>query len=139
MARTACGVGYVSPEGIVYRCFMESGHKGSHEYMPLCWQEQQRSDGEYRCNKVRGHREEHVFTKLKSPTVKGVTTMEDPKTMEDSAQWELIYQDSSKQDTTDRLAVNGGHLYRTRIIAGASTAASGQVAVSMVYVPERQP
>jgi len=64
--------------------------------------------------------------------------MEDPKTMEDSTQWELIHEDASKQDVTDRLRVSHGWIYRTRIMAGASTGASGQVAVAMAFVPEIQ-
>lgn len=63
--------------------------------------------------------------------------MEDPKTMEDSPKWELIYEDSSKQDVTDRLHVDGGYLYRTRVMAGATTSASGQVAVAVAFVPEK--
>jgi hypothetical protein len=62
--------------------------------------------------------------------------MEDPKTMEDSPKWELIYEIPS-QDRLDRFRVDTGWLYRTTIQAGASTKSSGQVAVSMTLVPDR--
>jgi hypothetical protein len=61
--------------------------------------------------------------------------MEDPKTMEDKPKWELIHEIPS-QDVTDRLRVENGWLYRNRVQAGATTAASGQIAVAMVYVPD---
>jgi hypothetical protein len=61
--------------------------------------------------------------------------MEDPKTMEDKPKWEVVAEIPS-QDLLDRMRVENGWLYRTRIQAGATTEASGQLAVAMVYVPD---
>jgi len=61
--------------------------------------------------------------------------MEDPKTMEDSPKWEIVHE-IPKQDVTDRLRIENGWLYRSRLQAGATTEASGQLAVAMVYVPD---
>jgi len=62
--------------------------------------------------------------------------MEDPKTMEDKPKWELVAETMPSQDLTERLRVEQGWLYRTRVLAGATTEASGQIAVAMVYVPD---
>jgi hypothetical protein len=62
--------------------------------------------------------------------------MEDPKTMEDSPKWEMVCEAIPKQDVTDRLRVENGWLYRSRLQAGATTEASGQLAVAVVYVPD---
>jgi hypothetical protein len=63
--------------------------------------------------------------------------MEDPATMVDSPQWELV-NEVPAQDVTDRMRVNGGYIYRNRVQAGATTRASGQVAVALVFVPDIQ-
>lgn len=68
--------------------------------------------------------------------------MEDPKTMADSppdavqSTWELVTEKPG-QDKTDRLRVDTGWLYRTTLFAGATTKASGQVAVALTFVPDR--
>ena len=54
----------------------------------------------------------------------------------ENEKWEMLYEDASKQDITDRMKVSHGWLYRTRVTAGATTSASGQVAVAMTFVPE---
>jgi hypothetical protein len=63
--------------------------------------------------------------------------MEDPKTMEDTPKWEVVLQTVPGQDYTQRLRVDTGYLYCRVVLAGATTNASGQVAVAMTFVPDR--
>ena len=64
--------------------------------------------------------------------------MEDPSTMEDKPQWELVNEQPG-QNSTHRLRCDGGWLYRSVWFAGATTGQSGQVAVALAYVPHSAP
>jgi hypothetical protein len=61
--------------------------------------------------------------------------MEDPSTMQDKPTWELVTEQPG-QDKTDRLRVTNGWVYRSVWYAGATTKASGQVAVALAFVPD---
>jgi hypothetical protein len=63
--------------------------------------------------------------------------MEDPSTMADSSKWEMVVETMPGQDYTQRLRVDAGYLYCRTTLAGASTKASGQVAVALSFVPDR--
>ena len=62
--------------------------------------------------------------------------MEDPDTMEDK-KWEPVIEVIKGQDWTERLFVGHGYLYRTTVIAGATTKSAGQVATALAFVPAR--
>jgi len=69
--------------------------------------------------------------------------MEDPKTMADTdtQSWQMVTETIKGQDYTQRLRVDAGYpgyLYRTVVMAGATTPAAGQVAVAMIFVPDRR-
>jgi hypothetical protein len=66
--------------------------------------------------------------------------MEDPETMEDSnpqGEWETVVEEIPGQSSLDRIRVDSGWLYRQTTLAGATTKASGQVAVALTFVPDR--
>ena len=62
--------------------------------------------------------------------------MEDPSTMEDKPKWEMVTEKIPGQDFTEKLKVETGYLYRTTVIAGATTSSAGQVAVAQTFVPD---
>jgi hypothetical protein len=62
--------------------------------------------------------------------------MEDPNTMADTPKWEIVTEKIPGQDFTEKLKVETGYLYRTTVIAGATTDAAGQVAVAQTFVPD---
>jgi hypothetical protein len=73
----------------------------------------------------------------------GAGDMEDPKTMEDTNPqevWETVCEQppDMSQDLLQRIRVDSGWLYRLQVLAGASTKSSGQVAVALAFVPDRQ-
>jgi hypothetical protein len=61
--------------------------------------------------------------------------MEDPSTMADPT-WEMVTEKIPGQDYTERLKVETGWLYRTIVVAGATTDAAGQVAIAQTFVPK---
>ena len=52
-------------------------------------------------------------------------------------QYEMVCETVKGQHWTDRLRVDTGYLYRTVMIAGATTPAAGQVAIALAFVPDR--
>jgi len=63
--------------------------------------------------------------------------MEDPSTMADSPEYEMVCEEIPGQSWTDRLRVDTGWLYRTTVLAGVTTRASGTPAVALAFVPDR--